>query len=94
MSRGAKNHGAGAKHMREQAGAHLAVRCETCGKVRFRNRKAARARAKKLYPGDHMSTYKCGEYWHIGHIPWAVRRGVRARDEGPTPPSVGQQEAG
>ena len=57
-------------------------RCPDCGKMRFQTRKQARKHARVRFPGDkRFSEYKCGDYWHIGHLPeHIVRRGVeRAR---------------
>ena len=51
--------------------------CSTCGKYQFETRKAARLAARSLYPADVMRAYRCGQWWHIGHSPEAVRRGLR-----------------
>ena len=53
--------------------------CGTCGKRQFRTRKAARSTGRRLYPGQRLSQYECGDYWHIGHLPGAVRHGVIPR---------------
>jgi len=56
--------------------------CPTCGKVRFTSRKDARAAGRRLkHTGDPLSAYRCGDYWHIGHLPTDIRRGVRSRDQ-------------
>jgi hypothetical protein len=49
-------------------------RC-SCGKLRYASRKDARAVARKAHPGEHMSAYECGGYFHIGHIPGAIKNG-------------------
>lgn len=59
----------------------LAEPCTLCGKLRFRTRKAAKRALRRLQTSDSMSAYPCGDYWHIGHTPWAVRRGVVSRHE-------------
>jgi len=53
--------------------------CPTCGKLRYPTRKVAKAVARRL---SHRGTneYRCGDYWHIGHLPTAVRRGTISRD--------------
>lgn len=43
--------------------------CPTCGKRRYLTRKQARQFARKLHPGERLSPYKCGDYWHLGHLP-------------------------
>lgn len=43
--------------------------CPACGKRRYPTRKEARKWAKRLHPGKHMSPYRCGEFWHLGHLP-------------------------
>ena len=51
--------------------------CPDCRKYQFETRRAARRAARSLYPGDVMRAYQCGQWWHIGHTPAAVRRGER-----------------
>lgn len=34
--------------------------CPRCGKVRYLTR---------MYPGAHMSVYRCGDFWHVGNLP-------------------------
>ena len=53
--------------------------CEDCGKLRYLSRKAARLAARRGHPGESMSTYRCGDYWHIGHTPYAIKRGFKER---------------
>lgn len=52
-------------------------KCEQprCRKIRFRSRRDAKSMAKKLYPGDHLSVYQCGDWWHMGHPPQRVIAG-------------------
>lgn len=64
---------------REQLEQHpLAEPCPECGKHRYLTRKAARA-ARKRHKKETLSVYLCGDYWHYGHTPWQIRRGVQAR---------------
>lgn len=56
----------------------LMENCEECGKKRYTTRKGARL-ARRRTNGQHMSVYRCGEYWHIGHTPWQIRKGKEAR---------------
>lgn len=58
------------------------TRCPDCDKVRYSSRKRARLAMRQMThrrPGS-MNAYRCGEFWHIGHLPSEVRRGVIARD--------------
>ncbi len=55
-------------------------RCSTCGKVCYPSRKAAKIAGRRLNMGSEpLSAYRCGDYWHLGHLPYEVRRGVIAR---------------
>lgn len=49
--------------------------CVKCGKASYLSRKDARSVARNRHPGEHMSAYPCGDYWHIGHIPTMIRDG-------------------
>lgn len=43
-------------------------------------RKAAKIAGRRLNMGSEpLSAYRCGDYWHLGHLPYEVRRGVIAR---------------
>lgn len=61
-------------------------RCALCDKAMFPSRKAAREAIGRIpgrSPGAKMNAYRCKEnenYWHIGHLPTAVRRGFVSRD--------------
>lgn len=48
---------------------------ETCGKVRYASRREARGAAHLLFPGDHLTAYQCGDFWHFGHEPQRVIQG-------------------
>ena len=39
--------------------------CSVCGKQMYLSKKDAKADARRLYPGDLMRVYQCGEMWHI-----------------------------
>ena len=54
--------------------------CGDCGKVRYACRKDARRIARSK--GWHgMNAYQCGDYWHLGHPPTALRRGQISRGD-------------
>ncbi len=58
-------------------------RCPDCGKVRYLTRAIARKVAKNLNrrrPG-HLNAYRCGAFWHLGHLPSAVIAGDQTRDD-------------
>lgn len=58
--------------------------CQRCGKWCYPSRTAAKAAARMLHPGDHMSAYWCpvdGRYAHFGHLPAAVITGEIERAE-------------
>lgn len=48
---------------------------ETCGKIRYSTRRDARKAARDQFPGDHLTAYLCGDWWHFGHIPKRVLHG-------------------
>lgn len=51
--------------------------CPTCGKIRYTSRKRAKAVARTIFPtAQHLSEYRCGNYWHIGNLPRSVIRGA------------------
>jgi hypothetical protein len=54
--------------------------CGVCGKLSFLSRKAARANMRKVHPGESMQVYTCGIYFHYGHSPYVVSRGVISRN--------------
>lgn len=53
--------------------------CKKCGKMCFPTRKAARHYKKKRFPQASMTIYKCGEYFHFGHTPYGIKRGITDR---------------
>lgn len=46
-----------------------------CGKIRYGSRSEAKKAAKVIHPGDHLSSYSCGDWWHFGHPPESVLHG-------------------
>lgn len=56
------------------------IHCPDCGKRRYIKRAGAKAVIKSLPDNRAMREYRCpvGEGWHIGHLPSAVRRGLRS----------------
>lgn len=56
-------------------------RCPVCGKSRFFTKLAARRFARRVLPGETLNVYECGGFWHLGHLPSTVRRGMTARSE-------------
>jgi len=49
--------------------------CSTCGKVRYLSRKDAKAAHRRLHPGTPLHVYRCGDAYHLGHLPFVVERG-------------------
>lgn len=59
-----------------------AGQCPTCGKVRYLTKAAAkRAIARHEHRDGRLNAYRCGEFWHIGHLPRAIARGLATRDD-------------
>ena len=52
-----------------------------CGKHGYTSRALARKAAKVKHPGEHLSAYQCGRYWHLGHLPQAAAHGTKGRRE-------------
>lgn len=62
--------------------AAAAGRCPTCGKLRYLSRKTAKQDANRYRKRTgRMDTYRCGDFWHLGHLPSRVRRGEIARSD-------------
>lgn len=55
--------------------------CPDCGKLCYATRKAATAEARRVHPGERMNAYRCGNWWHYGHLMSAVRRGYAPRPD-------------
>jgi hypothetical protein len=65
---------------------HHVGTCATCGKRCYPSKARAKKVARSLRgdrSGQHLSVYRCGDsaYWHLGHLPRDVVRGVMGRDE-------------
>lgn len=45
------------------------------GKMRYPSRKHAKEAARRLHIGEKLNAYKCGDYWHLGHLPPAITDG-------------------
>jgi hypothetical protein len=52
--------------------------CPTCGKVRYLTKATAKKHARR-HVGRGITTglsaYRCGAFWHLGHLPTAVKTG-------------------
>lgn len=59
-----------------------ASECPTCGKHRYYTKADAKhaIRAMKGRVG-RLNAYRCGDYWHVGHLPADVVTGVIARTD-------------
>lgn len=61
--------------------------CPTCGKRRYITKAHAKEAARRI-PRDgkpRLNAYRCGTFWHLGHLPDIVRHGEITRDELTTP---------
>lgn len=59
----------------------ISVRCGECGKVSYLSRAGARkARKAAAHRGEHMSVYRCGDYYHLGHLAPDVIAGIVGRE--------------
>lgn len=56
--------------------------CATCGKLLFLSKAAAKRAARQMPHRDgRLNAYRCGNFWHIGHLPRAIARGLASRDD-------------
>lgn len=57
--------------------------CPDCGKRRWLSRADAKTIAKRLPQGKGIGLhpYRCGDFWHLGHLPRAVIAGALTRDD-------------
>lgn len=77
-------------------------RCRVCGKLRYATRVDARKAAQVAY-GRKLRAYRCGDWWHYGHLPASTLRGAGPPDDRtrrarfaagcPTPGRVGYHTA-
>lgn len=55
--------------------------CKKTGKIAYPSRKIAKQAGHRALPSEHLSPYRHGDHWHIGHLPQATMLGLMARDE-------------
>jgi hypothetical protein len=55
-------------------------KCDVCGKNKFESRKQAKQYIRRRFPKQHMSVYRCGNYYHFGHTPWKIKKGVNKKN--------------
>jgi hypothetical protein len=55
--------------------------CTECGKRIYTHKAHAKKAARVFHPGEHLAVYRCGEWWHYGHLPKPVREGKTTRSE-------------
>ena len=60
--------------------------CPTCGKRQFLKKAHAKAAARQMKGRTgRLHAYRCGQFWHLGHLPDVVRHGEASRDDITTP---------
>lgn len=55
--------------------------CPNCGKRRYYDRRTARAAARRTPGRGRLNAYRCGDFWHLGHLPPGVTAGQDSRDD-------------
>lgn len=56
--------------------------CPECGKLCFLSKADAKRAIRELAGRKgRLSAYRCGAYWHTGHLPRAVVTGAQGRDD-------------
>jgi hypothetical protein len=55
--------------------------CSVDGKRCYLNRREAKKALKQHTRRHEMSVYECGNWWHLGHLPKAVKTGRKTRDQ-------------
>ena len=60
--------------------AHVGT-CPTCGKRCYGSKDEAKKAARQIHPASRLNVYRCGTYWHLGHLPLAVVHGDLPRSE-------------
>jgi hypothetical protein len=60
--------------------------CPSCGKRRWLTKREARLVARRMTARvGRLHAYRCGEFWHLGHLPAVVVAGRLSRaDLGPS----------
>lgn len=68
--------------------------CPTCGKLRFLTRAQAKKTTRRMKGRrGRLHAYRCGDFWHIGHMPTAVTTGRLDRTQiSPRPTSTKEAE--
>lgn len=54
--------------------------CKKHKKVWFGTRSQAKKFIRYRFAHERMNAYRCGRYWHIGHLVPAARAGLATRD--------------
>lgn len=54
--------------------------CGLCGKYAYETRAKVKSRAR-LQAGQKLNIYRCGDYWHMGHLPQSVRNGALSKTD-------------
>ncbi|VXB82499.1 hypothetical protein [Aeromicrobium sp. 9AM] len=49
--------------------------CPTCGKHCYLTKQDAKAIRRRMPHDEHLSVYRCGQYWHLGNLPKPVISG-------------------
>lgn len=56
--------------------------CESCGKDQYLSKQAAKSAIRQLRARQGRNhPYRCGDYWHHGHMPAVVKAGLLPRAE-------------
>ena len=53
--------------------------CRECGKLCWTSKKNAKSAAKREHPSERLAVYRCGQWWHYGHLTRAIQRGIAQR---------------
>lgn len=55
-------------------------RCPSCGKVRFLSKADAKKTIGRMKGRNgRMHAYRCGDFWHLGHVPSDLKHGEVTR---------------
>jgi hypothetical protein len=67
-----------ASHVRPSVGV-----CPDCGKQRYETKRDAKAHSRRIKGrrSGRLHPYKCGGYWHFGHMPARVTAGDKTRNQ-------------
>jgi len=54
--------------------------CRTCGKRCYLTKQLAKRAVRQMaHRQGRLNAYRCGDYWHLGHLPSDVVDGRKAR---------------